>query len=112
MRAAICRAFAEPLSVEEVDLAPPGQFQLAVRLEACAICHSDVAYADGAWGGSLPAVYGHEAAGRVTALGPGVRGLAVGERVLVTLIRACGGCPACAGGAPTSCEHAWDVQPS
>lgn len=112
MRAAVCRSFGQPLGIEEVRLAPPGAFQVAVRLAACAICQSDIAYAEGAWGGALPAVYGHEAAGHVAALGPGVRGLAVGERVLVTLIRACGACPACAGGAPTSCAHAWDAAPS
>jgi S-(hydroxymethyl)glutathione dehydrogenase/alcohol dehydrogenase len=112
MRAAVCRAFGEPLSVEAVTLDPPGPHQVAVAVEACAICHSDIAYAAGAWGGALPAVYGHEAAGRVTAVGEGVRGVAAGERVLVTLIRACGGCPACAGGDPTSCAQAWDAAPS
>ena len=48
----------------------------------------------------------------MTALGPGGAGFAAGERVLVTLIRACGACPACAGGDPTSCAHAWDAAPS
>ena len=43
-----------------------------VRVAACAICHSDLAFADGAWGGELPAVYGHEAAGVVEEVGPGV----------------------------------------
>jgi Zn-dependent alcohol dehydrogenase len=112
MRAAVCRAFGEPLRIEEVTLAPPGPFQIAVSIAACAICHSDISYAEGAWGGALPAVYGHEAAGTVTALGPGVMGFAPGDPVLVTLIRACGACPACAGGDPTSCEHAWDQFPS
>lgn len=97
MRAAVCRAFGRPLAIEEVALAPPGPFQIAVRLAAVAICHSDIAYAEGAWGGPLPAVYGHEAAGHVTATGPGVRGFAAGDRVLVTLIKACGTCAACAG---------------
>lgn len=112
MRAAVCRAFGEPLAIEEVTLDPPGPGQVAVKVAACAICHSDIAYAEGAWGGALPAVYGHEAAGHVAAVGPGVAGFAVGDRVLVTLIRACGGCPACAGGDPTSCAHAWDAEPS
>lgn len=112
MRAAVCREFGQPLGIEEVTLAPPGEGEIAVRLAACAICHSDIAYAEGAWGGALPAVYGHEAAGRVSALGAGVSGLRVGDLVLVTLIRACGICPACAGGAPTSCDHAWDARPS
>jgi S-(hydroxymethyl)glutathione dehydrogenase/alcohol dehydrogenase len=112
MLAAVCRAFGAPLTIEEVTLDTPGPGQVGVRLAACAICHSDIAYAEGAWGGALPAVYGHEAAGRVTAIGPGVTGLAPGDRVLVTLIRACGTCPACAGGAPTSCDHTWDPAPS
>lgn len=112
MRAAVCRAFGAPLAIETLTIAPPGPGEVAVAVEACAVCHSDIAYAAGAWGGALPAVYGHEAAGRVTAIGPGVRGLAAGDRVLVTLIRACGACPACAAGSPTSCAHAWDAAPS
>ncbi len=109
MRAAVCRSFGEPLTIEEVAIAPPGPFQIAVAVAACAICHSDIAYASGDWGGTLPAVYGHEAAGRVTAVGPGVRGFAPGDPVLVTLIRACSSCAACAGGMPTSCAHAWEA---
>lgn len=108
MLAAVCRTFGAPLSIEEVSLDPPGANQIAVRLSACAICHSDIAYAEGAWGGVLPAVYGHEAAGHVTSVGPGVRAVVAGDAVLVTLIRSCGVCPACAGGAPTSCDHAWE----
>ena len=74
MRAAVCRAFGAPLEIEEVTIAPPGPGEVAVQVEACAICHSDIAYAAGAWGGALPAVYGHEAAGRVTATGRGCAG--------------------------------------
>ena len=48
----------------------PRDVQIAVT--ACAICHSDIHYADGAWGGQLPAVYGHEASGVVTEVGPQV----------------------------------------
>jgi Zn-dependent alcohol dehydrogenase len=112
MRAAICREHGQPLAIEEVTLDPPGPGQIAVRLAACAICHSDLAYVAGAWGGTLPAVYGHEAAGHVSATGPGISGYAPGDPVLVTLVTSCGACPACTGGAPTSCAHAWDARPS
>jgi Zn-dependent alcohol dehydrogenase len=104
MLAAVCRAFGAPLVVEEVTLAAPGPGEVEVRLGACAICHSDIHFIDGAWGGALPAVFGHEAAGVVAAVGPGVAGLAPGDHVVVTLIRACGGCFYCARGELVACE--------
>ncbi|SMX38017.1 zinc-binding dehydrogenase [Maliponia aquimaris] len=103
IRAAVCTAFSKPLTIEEIDLRAPEAGEVEVTLEAVAICHSDISYAEGAWGGDLPAVYGHEAAGRVTALGAGVQGIAMGQRVVVTLIRACGTCANCASGKPTIC---------
>ncbi|WP_101068840.1 alcohol dehydrogenase catalytic domain-containing protein [Roseovarius salinarum] len=104
IRAAVCREFGAPLSIEEVSLRAPETGEVEVTLDAVAICHSDISYAEGAWGGTLPAVYGHEAAGRISAVGDGVTGLAPGDTVVVTLIRACGQCPSCAGGRPTGCE--------
>ena len=103
IKAAVCTAFGAPLSIETLHLRAPAQGEIEVTLEAVAICHSDIHYAEGAWGGVLPAVYGHEAAGRVTAIGPGVSGLALGDRVVVTLIRSCGACAACASGKPNQC---------
>lgn len=105
MLAAVCHAFGAPLSIEKVGLAEPGPGEVEVALGACAICHSDIHYIDGAWGGDLPAVYGHEAAGRVARLGEGVDDLAVGDHVVVTLIRACGHCYFCDRLEPTACEH-------
>lgn len=104
IRAAVCHAFGEPLSVENVELATPTGRSVEVTLDAVAICHSDITFASGAWGGTLPAIYGHEAAGRITALGDQVNGFSIGDRVIVTLIRACGTCQSCATGAPTSCR--------
>ena len=104
IRAAVCRAFGEPLVFESVTIRPPGPGEVEVALAATAICHSDISYADGIWGGPLPALFGHEAAGRISALGPGVEGIEVGTPVVATLIRACGRCPPCAGGRPTGCS--------
>ncbi|MCG6883026.1 MAG: Zn-dependent alcohol dehydrogenase [Silicimonas sp.] len=106
IRAAVCHNFGEPLRIEEVELAAPEGREIEVTLDACAVCHSDIAYASGAWGGALPAVYGHEAAGRVSALGPAAEGYSVGDRVLVTLIRACGTCPSCVTARPSICTGA------
>jgi len=108
MKAAVCREFGKPLVIEDVQLRPPGLGEVEVKLEACAICHSDISYAEGAWGGKLPAVYGHEAAGRVSAVGEGVSGFTPGDTVIVTLLRACGHCPSCSGGQPARCETGVD----
>lgn len=108
IKAAVCHAFGQDLTIEDVALRAPIAGEIEVTLGAVAICHSDISYADGAWGGSLPAVYGHEAAGRITAVGDGVHGLALGDHVVVTLIRACGHCGNCSAGAPTICETPYD----
>ena len=65
IKAAVCYEFGKPLAIETVRLADPGDGELCVEIKACAICHSDLMYADGHWGGTLPAVYGHEASGVV-----------------------------------------------
>ncbi len=103
IKAAVCRAFDQPLTIEDIQLSPPKAGEVEVTLDAVAICHSDISFAEGAWGGPLPAVYGHEAAGRISAVGPNVQGLAEGDSVVVTLIRACGQCACCTSGQPTIC---------
>ena len=108
IRAAVCHAFNTPLVIEEVHLAAPARGQVEVEIDAVAICHSDISFQQGGFGGHLPAVYGHEAAGRVTALGEGVSGIAVGDSVCVTLVRSCGGCPSCQSGHLTTCETRHD----
>ena len=104
MKAAVCRAFNEPLVIEELELEGPQAGELVVDVKACAICHSDITYMDGGWGGDLPALYGHEAAGVVSAVGPETPGVAVGDHVVVTLIRSCGQCFYCSRGDRVMCE--------
>lgn len=104
MKAAVCNAFGKPLSLEDLDLLPPGPGEVTVDVKACAICHSDIFFLDGDWGGSLPAVYGHEAAGIVREVGPNVTKVKPGQSVIVTLIRSCGDCPSCSMGVPVACE--------
>ncbi|GLQ35604.1 alcohol dehydrogenase [Amylibacter marinus] len=108
MKAAVCRSFGQPLQIEEVTLAPPSAGQVHIRVDACAICHSDIAFIDGTFGGDLPAVYGHEAAGRVIALGEGVSDCAIGDHVIATLMRSCGTCGHCMADHPTSCSKPYD----
>ncbi|MEM7224931.1 MAG: Zn-dependent alcohol dehydrogenase [Pseudomonadota bacterium] len=104
MKAAVCRAFGEPLVIEELAIDPPKAGEIKVKLRACAICHSDILYMEGAWGGELPAVYGHEAAGVVEEVGPGITDIRPGDHVIVTLIRSCGHCHYCAQGDRHICE--------
>lgn len=104
MKAAVCREFGKPLSIEDLKIRAPGPGEVKVKLAACAICHSDIHYKEGAWGGSLPAVYGHEAAGIVEEAGPGVASVKPGDHVVVTLVRSCGRCYFCVRGQLNMCE--------
>ncbi len=104
MKAAVCRTFGEPLIIEDVALREIGPTDVHVDIAACAVCHSDIHFAEGAWGGYLPAVYGHEAAGVVVATGADVEGVVEGDHVVVTLIRSCGDCVQCDKGNLVFCE--------
>jgi len=104
MKAAVCVEFGKPLVIEDLVLAPPSADEVRVRIDACAICHSDIIYADGGWGGSLPMVLGHEASGTVIEVGDGVKGVEAGDYVVVTLIRHCGDCRYCDRGDDVICD--------
>lgn len=109
MRAAVCREFGAPLQIEEIRIDPPEQGEVQVRLKACGICHSDIHFIDGSWGGKLPAVYGHEASGVVEAVGPGVTSVAPGDRVIATLLRSCGECFYCTHASTQLCDGAFPI---
>lgn len=111
VKAAVCRAFGQPLELETLTLRAPGPREVEVALAAVAICHSDISAADGAWGGTLPVVLGHEAAGHVSAVGSGVLDYAPGDAVLVTLLRSCGRCANCTAGRPSVCLNLPKVAP-
>ena len=115
IRAAVCRGFGQPLAIETLWLDPPEGSEIRVRVLASSICHSDIIYMDGGWGGELPAVFGHEVAGVVTDLGTAVppNGIGAGDRVLVSLLRSCGRCDRCEAGSPAQCvtEFAIDSIP-
>ncbi len=109
MRAAVCREFGKPLVIEEITLSNPNENDVRVKLKACSICHSDVSFADGIWGGQLPAVYGHEGAGVIVEVGAAVKNYAVGDHVIVTLIRHCSDCHYCADDVEVLCEGEFEL---
>jgi S-(hydroxymethyl)glutathione dehydrogenase/alcohol dehydrogenase len=110
MKAAVCRAFDQPLIIEDLVLSPPQVGEVQVRVAACAICHSDIHMIQGDWPRDLPLVAGHEAAGVVEAVGPGVTSVQIGDHVVVSLLRSCGTCYYCAKGDTHLCEGSFALQ--
>lgn len=103
-KAAICRQFDAPLSFENISLAHASGHAMKVKIEACAICHSDITYMQGGWGGTPPLLFGHEAAGTVIETGDDVASFKAGDRVVVTLMRSCGTCSSCGEELEAICE--------
>lgn len=107
MRAVVLREPRRPVRVEEVELAPPRAEEVLVRIAAAGVCHSDVRLADGELGeGRWPMVLGHEGAGVVEAVGPGVTHVAPGDHVALCFVPACRACIACRSGRPNLCRPA------
>src|SRR5437899_6577134 len=78
----IAKAAKQPMLLETVDLGPLGAEDVEVAVEHCGLCHSDLSVLNNDWGISqYPAILGHEVTGRITAIGPNTKGLAVGQRV-------------------------------
>ncbi|MDX1382762.1 MAG: zinc-binding dehydrogenase [Thermoanaerobaculia bacterium] len=97
-RVAIAEAIGRELTLAEADLAEPATGEVCVRMEACGVCRSDLHAIDGGEDVRFPAVLGHEGAGVVESVGPGVGTLAPGQRVVLSWTPACGACPACRRG--------------
>ncbi len=109
MKAAVCYEFGKPLTVEEVEIDPPQAGEVKVKVAACAICHSDVHLIRGEWGGTVPVIAGHEAAGIVSEVGPGVTTVQPGDPVVISLLRSCGRCYQCQQGKPFACETTYPL---
>src|SRR5436305_14659199 len=96
MRAAVLEEFGAPLVVQEVDLADPKEREVLVRPEACGVCHTDMYTASGADpSGYAPTVLGHEGAGLVERVGPGVTSVVAGDRVVTLFSPQCRDCEHC-----------------
>jgi len=104
MGAARPYADSRPLGLETVTLDPPGPGEALVAIKAASLCHSDLSVINGDRPRPMPMALGHEAAGVVEALGPGVDDLAVGDHVVMVFMPSCGHCDPCAGGRPALCE--------
>lgn len=108
MKAAVVKQFGKPLVIEDVPVPQPGPGEVLVKVKACGVCHTDLHAASGDWPVKPvpPFIPGHEAAGIVAALGPGVTNLKVGDAVGVAWLHdACMACEYCETGWETLCEH-------
>ncbi|MGH3207656.1 MAG: NDMA-dependent alcohol dehydrogenase [Trebonia sp.] len=91
-------------AVEEIELDPPKQGEVLVALVGSGLCHSDEHVVTGDLPTALPVIGGHEGAGIVEEVGPGVTGLAPGDRVIFSFVPSCGQCRACTSGMGSLCE--------
>ncbi|MBX9875572.1 MAG: zinc-dependent alcohol dehydrogenase, partial [Beijerinckiaceae bacterium] len=108
MKAAVVRAFGQPLVIEDVPVPVPGPGELLVKVRACGVCHTDLHAADGDWPVKPvpPFIPGHEVAGTVAALGPGVSDFKLGDAVGIAWLHdSCLRCEYCETGWETLCEH-------
>lgn len=98
-------AESQPLVIEELELTAPGPGEVLVQIAGAGLCHSDLSVIDGSRPRVMPMVLGHEAAGIVREVGPGVHDLAPGDHVVFSFVPMCGRCPPCATGRPALCEN-------
>jgi alcohol dehydrogenase len=89
-------ADSRPFTIADLDLAPPGDTELLIRVEAAGLCHSDLSVVDGNRVRPVPMLLGHEGAGIVEQAGSAVTDIDVGQRVVMTFLPRCGHCAACA----------------
>ena len=102
--AAIAMSKGAPFVIDTCALEAPRANEVRIAVRAAGICHTDLTSKDTMLGPKLPAVLGHEGAGVVVDVGPGVADFAVGDHVVASF-GACGACPSCAAGASSYCRH-------
>lgn len=109
MKAAVLHELRTPLKIERVPVPEPGHGDLLIKVTACGVCHSDLHAVDGDWTPPpvIPLIPGHEVAGKVAKIGPGVTGFRVGDEVGVPwMYSSCGQCEFCLAGMETICKSA------
>ncbi len=109
IRGAVLERTGGPLTITELELAPPGPEEVLVRLRAAGVCHSDYNTIDGTSETRCPAVLGHEGAGIVEAVGGGVSRVRVGDRVALSWAPWCGHCEECTRDLQHLCKDVWST---
>lgn len=104
MKAAVLRVFGQDLGIEDVAIADPRDREVLVRIMATGVCSSDLSTIRGKTAAELPLIPGHEAAGIVERVGPGVSKVRAGDRVVISWAPNCGQCFYCQESHPTLCD--------
>ena len=105
IRAAVVTDQGKPLTVETLELAPPGVGEVLIEVKAAGVCHSDLHAINGDWPMKVPLVPGHEGAGVVRDVGEGVTRVQRGDHVVLCWAPACGQCAPCLEGTPLLCDR-------
>jgi S-(hydroxymethyl)mycothiol dehydrogenase len=103
VRAVVARAVKAPVEVVTIEVPDPGPGEALVQVQACGVCHTDLHYREGGINDEFPFLLGHEAAGLVEAVGPGVTDVAPGDFVILNWRAVCGECRSCRRGRPQYC---------
>ena len=103
VKGVVARSKGAPVTVETVVVPDPGPGEAVVDIQACGVCHTDLHYREGGINDEFPFLLGHEAAGTVEAVGPGVTDVAPGDYVILNWRAVCGQCRACLKGEPQYC---------
>jgi Zn-dependent alcohol dehydrogenase len=103
VQASVLRAVNAALTTEVLTLDEPESGEILVRIRAAGLCHSDLSVLTGVRSRPLPMALGHEAAGEIVGLGPGVEGFEVGDHVVMSFVPSCGDCDECRVGRPALC---------
>jgi S-(hydroxymethyl)glutathione dehydrogenase/alcohol dehydrogenase len=109
MKAAVLKEYNQPITVEEVELAPPREHEVLIKTAYTGFCHSDLSFMKGDVPFPIPMVIGHEASGIVEATGPGVTSLEKGDHVVATWMVSCGHCPECTSGRGHICRKSHGI---
>ena len=103
VRGVVAHSVKEPVRVTEIVVPDPGPGEVTVDVQACGVCHTDLHYREGGINDEFPFLLGHEAAGVVDQVGPGVTEVAPGDFVVLNWRAVCGQCRACRKGKPQYC---------
>ena len=105
-KAAVLYEANTPMVIETVDLQEPQEGEVLVKVAAAGVCHSDFHIMKGEWAWPMPAILGHEGAGIVERVGPGVTRVKPGQSVILNFRANCGTCRYCIIGRPVLCNGA------